>query len=93
MKLFNSLLMTCITVPIFAQQQVQIGGTVLDASDMPIIGASILEKGTTNGTITDLDGKFSLLVSSEDAMLQISYMGYMTQEVPVSQALNTSWGG
>lgn len=79
-------------MPVFAQQ-VALEGTVVDAADFPIIGASILEKGTTNGTITDLDGKFSLAVSSEDAVLQISYVGYVTQEIPVSQALNSVGGG
>lgn len=83
--------MMCASMPVFAQQ-VALEGTVVDAADFPIIGASILEKGTTNGTITDLDGKFSLAVSSEDAVLQISYVGYVTQEIPVSQALNSVGG-
>lgn len=83
----------CASVPVLAQQQIALEGTVVDATDFPIIGASILEKGTTNGTITDLDGKFSLAVSSENAVLQISYVGFVTQEIPVSQALNSVGGG
>lgn len=63
----------------FAQITVQ--GTVIDAAnDEPVIGASILEIGTTNGTITDFDGNFSLNVQS-GAKLAISYMGYKTQEL------------
>ena len=59
------------------QQKQTVSGIVKDSSGEPIIGASVLEKGTTNGTITDLDGKFTLSVSS-NAVLQISYIGYKT---------------
>ena len=44
---------------------------------MPIIGANIVEKGTTNGTVTDMDGKFSINVSSDNAILVVSYIGYV----------------
>ena len=58
-------------------------GIVLDANGEPVIGANILEKGSgTNGTITDVEGRFSLDVAS-DATLVISYIGYDTQEIPV----------
>ena len=67
------------------QQQVSLNGTVLDANGDPIIGANVMEKGTTNGTITDFDGKFTLSVSRR-ATLVISYIGYKTLEVPASQA-------
>ena len=60
----------------------QITGTVIDATGMPIIGANVMVKGTTNGTITDIDGKFTLEVA-KDAILQVSYIGYMNQEIPV----------
>lgn len=70
----------------FAQNTVQ--GTVLDAANgEPIIGASILEIGTTNGTITDFDGNFVLNVK-EGAKLSISYMGYKTQELDAKGTLN-----
>ena len=61
----------------------QITGTVTDNWDEPISGANIKEKGTTNGTVTDANGYFALTVS-ENAVLQISYIGYVTQEVSVS---------
>ena len=56
-----------------------VSGTVLDATGEPIIGASVVEKGTTNGTVTDMDGKFTLTVSSAKAELEVSYIGYKTQ--------------
>ena len=61
------------------QQTIQVAGVVNDAMG-PVIGASVLEKGTTNGVITDFDGRFSLNVRS-GATLVISYVGYKTQEV------------
>lgn len=64
-------------------QTIEITGTVLDGSKMPIIGASVLEKGTTNGIITDFDGNFNLSVSP-NGTLSISYVGYKTQEIPVN---------
>lgn len=56
--------------------------TIVDPSGMPVIGANVMVKGTTNGTITDMDGKFSLEVE-EGATLQISYIGYANQEIKV----------
>lgn len=62
----------------------QITGTVVDAAGVPVIGANVMVKGTTNGTITDIDGKFTLDVP-EGAILQISYIGYMEQTVSVGE--------
>ncbi len=68
------------------QQQQQnkrsVSGTVTDEQGETVIGASIVEKGTTNGITTDIDGKFTLSVS-ENAVLQISYIGYITSEIRV----------
>ncbi|WP_297335065.1 TonB-dependent receptor [Algoriphagus sp.] len=58
-----------------------ISGTITDENGLPLPGATVLVKGTTNGTVTDLDGKFSLDVE-DDAILQISYVGYLLKEVP-----------
>ncbi len=63
------------------QQQVQVVGTVNDATG-PVIGASVVEKGTSNGTITDLDGGFTLSVKP-GAILVVSYLGYSAQEIKV----------
>ena len=56
-------------------------GVVTDESGMAIIGASVFEKGTQNGTITDIDGRFSLTIEDYSHMLEISYIGYATQSV------------
>lgn len=64
-------------------QSLEVRGVVKDTSGETIIGASVLEKGTTNGVITDFDGQFVLSVSSQNAVLQISYVGYKTEEVSV----------
>lgn len=63
-------------------QDKQVKGQVRDANGEPVIGANIVEKGTTNGIISDIDGNFIISVP-EDAVLQISYIGYVTQEIPV----------
>lgn len=68
------------TLTAFGQKRVT--GTVTDASGEPIIGANIVEKGTSNGSITDIDGKFTLTVPN-NAVLKVSFVGYVTQEVPV----------
>jgi TonB-linked SusC/RagA family outer membrane protein len=64
------------------QQKITVTGIVLDHYGETIIGANVIEKGTTNGITTDIDGRFSLNVG-EDAVLQISYVGYIPQEIPV----------
>lgn len=73
------------------QNKVSISGTVRDAMGEPVIGASVVEKGTTNGTVTDLDGNFSLSVSS-GATLEISFIGFKTQEIKVEpgKAINVT---
>lgn len=58
-------------------------GTVVDEFGVSIIGANIIEKGTTNGTVTDIDGNFSLSVKN-NSVLEISYIGYVTEEVKVA---------
>lgn len=68
---------------LFAQSR-QVTGVVKDPAGETIIGASVLEKSTTNGTITDFDGNFSLNVSSDKAVLVISYVGYKTQEISIA---------
>jgi len=74
-------LMLCISV-IFAQTK-HLTGTVFDESGEPVIGASVMLKGTTIGTVTGMDGDFSLNVP-ENGILVVSYIGYQSQEVPVA---------
>ncbi|MDR0575141.1 MAG: TonB-dependent receptor [Tannerella sp.] len=65
-----------------SQNKREIAGTITDEYGEPIIGANIIEKGTTNGSISNIDGKFSFSVS-ENAILQVSYIGFLTQDVSV----------
>lgn len=65
-------------------QKIEVKGKVIDETSNPIIGASILEKGSTNGTVSDIDGNFVLNVDSE-GVLVISYIGYLTNEVHVKE--------
>ena len=73
-----------------AWAQISVSGTVTDErTSEPLIGASILIKGTTTGTITDIDGNFSLSISSsEGATLVVSSIGYLTKEINVSSSMS-----
>ncbi|HOT65301.1 MAG TPA: carboxypeptidase-like regulatory domain-containing protein, partial [Dysgonamonadaceae bacterium] len=71
------------------QQKKRISGTVLDENGQPIIGANIIEAGTTNGTVTDIDGKFTLDVS-DNATIRISYIGYLSQEISTAGKITFS---
>ncbi|MEH6680364.1 MAG: TonB-dependent receptor [Sediminicola sp.] len=64
-------------------QEITVTGRVQDASGIPLSGANILEKGTTNGVQADFDGNFSIRVSGNDAVLEISYIGFAAQEINV----------
>ena len=69
-------------------QNLQVSGTVISKSDdLPVIGATVLEKGTTNGTITDFDGKFSLTVK-QGAEIVVSYVGFKSQTLKANSVLN-----
>ncbi len=68
---------------LYAQNGININGVVTDSMNEPLIGASITEKGTSNGTITNIDGKFNLSVSDNKAVLVVSYMGYEPKEITV----------
>ncbi len=70
------------SITVFAQRTVT--GTVKDASDVPMIGANVIVKGTTTGTITDIDGNYSLVVPDGFNTLVISYTGYGDQEIDVT---------
>lgn len=56
-------------------------GTIVDANGAPVIGATIRVKGTTMGVISDIDGNFTLDHTTTNATLQISFVGYQTQEI------------
>lgn len=65
-------------------QNIQVKGLVKDPAGEAIIGASVVVKGTTNGSITDLDGKFSLSDVPSGATITVSYIGYISQEKKAS---------
>ena len=69
------------------QSKRKVTGHIVDINGDPIIGANVVEKGTTNGTITDVDGNFTLEVSGDNPLV-ISYIGYASQEVNVENQSN-----
>lgn len=75
--------LSAITSPLSAQDGRKVTGHVVDDTNEPLIGASILVVGTSTGVITDLDGNFSIVVPSGATTLQISYVGYETMTVPI----------
>jgi len=75
------------SLTIFAQNRT-ITGTILDESDLEIIGANVFIKGTTTGTTTDLNGKFQLKVPEDVKTLVVSYIGYADQEVSIENTSN-----
>ena len=85
-KIIIFCLSAVVSLATFAQTSVS--GTVIDAENSePLIGVSIIEKGTSNGVVTDFDGNFSLSVLT-NAVLQLSYVGYTTQEIKVGKKTN-----
>ena len=86
--------LTCILLFLFVgismvmAQNTKVSGTVTSADDgLPVIGASVVVKGTTLGTVTDMDGKYSIEVPSNAKLLKISYVGMKSQEVTVKTGL------
>ncbi|MBQ3984939.1 MAG: TonB-dependent receptor plug domain-containing protein, partial [Bacteroidales bacterium] len=71
-----------------AQRGITVKGTVVDTEGLPVIGAGVTIKGTTAGAAADLDGNFTLAVSGEDAVLEVSALGYVTQEIRVGKQRN-----
>lgn len=67
-------------------QELAVSGNVKDATGEFVIGASVLVKGTTNGTITDIDGNFTLTGLSAGSVIEVSYIGYVTQSLTVQDA-------
>ena len=86
-KILLTLIVGCfLSIDAFAQQMT-VKGLVKDTTGEPIIGANVVVKGTTNGTITDFDGNF-LLNANKGDIIVISFIGYLTQELPAATSLN-----
>ena len=86
-KMFLSLALLFTCTIMYAQSE--ISGTVIDTSGEAVIGATVKEKGTTNGTVTDFDGNFKIKVN-EGATLVVSYIGYQTFEAPAQQGMKVT---
>ncbi|MFK2343547.1 carboxypeptidase-like regulatory domain-containing protein [Bacteroides fragilis] len=65
------------------QQSRKVSGVVLDTNNQPLVGATILQKGTSNGVITNLEGRFTIDLNGNAPVLEISYLGYVTETVKV----------
>jgi TonB-dependent starch-binding outer membrane protein SusC len=70
--------------------QTTVSGTVSDEQNVPLPGATVLEKGTKNGTTTDFDGNFTIQVADANAILAVSFLGYATSEIPLNGQSNVS---
>ena len=82
-RLFFIALFSVFSLGVVAQTKT-VKGTVIDGTGEPVIGASVLVKGSTNGVITDIDGNFTLLNVPESGTIQISFVGYKTQDISVA---------
>lgn len=85
--LFSIIILNLFCLCLSAQQR-SVTGTVTDDTGEPVIGAAVLEKGTHRGVSTDLNGKFKLDVSSNNAVLSINMLGYAPQDIPVGTKTN-----
>jgi TonB-linked SusC/RagA family outer membrane protein len=88
-KLILFLFLILMVIPGFAQEKISITGKVTDNTGFGLPGVSILEKGTTNGTVTDIDGNFTVQAASK-SILVFSFMGFVSQEILVDGQSNIS---
>lgn len=72
------------------QQKATASGKVLDTNGEPLIGVTIMEEGTQNGTVTGLDGSFSLNMTKSNAMLKFSYIGFTDVKLPAANNLTVT---
>ncbi len=87
-RVFYLALLLISSYALYAQTTVSLSGTVIDEYGEAVFGATVLQKGTSNGTVTDMEGKFQLN-APEGSTLQISFLGYVTQDVEVSKTVLT----
>lgn len=83
MKKYLLFLFCILSVSLSAQNRITLTGTVFDETNEPLIGVSVAEKGTTNGVMTDIDGKYTLTIS-ENAIVSFSMIGFTRQEIKVN---------
>ena len=82
-----AILAMAIPAQVFAQSKYEVKGVVVDTTGTPVIGASVVEQGTTNGVTTDVNGQYSLRVNSSESIIVISYIGYTTQSLVASSSV------
>ncbi len=82
----NNKYLSILTLLLFTsvlQAQIKVKGTVVDEDSLPLVGVTVYEAETSNGTISDIDGNFELTVADENAVIELSYVGYLTQQITV----------
>src|SRR5687767_5331552 len=82
------LLLLCFSVSVVSAQQRRVTGSVKDENGAPVAGASVVEKGTANGVMSDDNGAFAITVQNQNAVLVISSVNFTTREVEVGQESN-----
>ena len=82
-----AVLAMAIPAQVFAQSKYEVKGVVVDTTGTPVIGASVVEQGTTNGVTADLNGQYVLRVQSAESVVTVSYIGYKTQTLVASSEL------
>lgn len=89
LKIMRKLLFLLLCVfPVFATAQQTLQGTIVDVSNVPLPGVSVFEKGTTNGTVTDFDGNFALKLEKTPTVVVVSFVGFETQEITITDQQN-----
>ena len=83
MKILFTCLFLITTLSLFGQEKIQLSGKVVDEKGESLPGATVQEIGTSNGTVTGIDGTYTLTVGS-DTKIRVSYIGFIVQEITVS---------
>ena len=79
-----AVLAMAIPAQVFAQSKYEVKGVVVDTTGTPVIGASVVEEGTTNGVTTDVNGQYVISVEGSKSMIQVSFIGYKSQSYVAS---------
>lgn len=88
-RLLFAFVAVIMSISALAQETVVVSGTVLDENGWPLTGAYVLEQGTSNGTLTDLDGNYTIK-ANKGATMEFTFMGYLTQTHPAQAVLNVT---
>lgn len=88
-RLLFAFMAVLLSSAVFAQETVDVKGTVLDENGWPLTGAYVLVQGTSNGTLTDLDGNFEI-TAPKGGMLEFTFMGYLTQTLAPQSQMNVT---